>query len=486
MTTKTIRRVLCLIIMLCVTINTGAVLKEKNLKSTLSVLRAELETSFNEQRQNMARYAVYNQQQHKQMISLMQRSDQIALMLYSQKQDFTFDMTYACHEATELYREFSKRRMPYDRIMKRMDAEIARYQYLMETLSNIPPSLKMQQDIKNGKAKAPKFVLDKNGKQRQLPFMLDEAGQADRKACLAYATALCRNLTNVRASVQKDNEHYQRISQRLKKVNDYAMQRYNEIQHNIFVNGDQNYLEIIASMPMSYHNAKADVSEKYNTEKVKTVNGTERQVYSQWRGPIVMGLCLFVLFYIIVAALLSNVLVRWLVPRRFRTENFMKKKVCLILFVAMFIFAVSVMVARSFMYHNFEAAHRVCLAAVCHLLLIACAPVGQSDQERISHLYARYAHVVHRHNVPYSVHSEQSCGAHLPPYTARVYTVAVERHNAPQRQHSAFRHILYVDIAAHDDILHRIGIVWLRAAVGAGADMVDVPAELHSDHHLRL
>ena len=353
MTTKTIRRVLCLIIMLCVTINTGAVLKEKNLKSTLSVLRAELETSFNEQRQNMARYAVYNQQQHKQMISLMQRSDQIALMLYSQKQDFTFDMTYACHEATELYREFSKRRMPYDRIMKRMDAEIARYQYLMETLSNIPPSLKMQQDIKNGKAKAPKFVLDKNGKQRQLPFMLDEAGQADRKACLAYATALCRNLTNVRASVQKDNEHYQRISQRLKKVNDYAMQRYNEIQHNIFVNGDQNYLEIIASMPMSYHNAKADVSEKYNTEKVKTVNGTERQVYSQWRGPIVMGLCLFVLFYIIVAALLSNVLVRWLVPRRFRTENFMKKKVCLILFVAMFIFAVSVMVARSFMYHNF-------------------------------------------------------------------------------------------------------------------------------------
>ena len=114
--------------------------------------------------QNMARYAVYNQQQHKQMISLMQRSDQIALMLYSQKQDFTFDMTYACHEATELYREFSKRRMPYDRIMKRMDAEIVRYQYLMETLSNIPPSLKMQQDIKNGKAKAPKFVLDKDGK----------------------------------------------------------------------------------------------------------------------------------------------------------------------------------------------------------------------------------------------------------------------------------------------------------------------------------
>ena len=87
------RRVLCLFATLCLCLNAGAVLKEKNLASTLSVLRAELETSFSEQRQNIARYLAYNEIQHKQMISLMQRSDQIALMLYSQKQDFTFDMT---------------------------------------------------------------------------------------------------------------------------------------------------------------------------------------------------------------------------------------------------------------------------------------------------------------------------------------------------------------------------------------------------------
>ena len=350
---KLLRRLFCLVITLCLCVSAGAVLKEKNLGSTLSVLRAELETSFNEQRQNMARYSAYNQLQHKQMISLMQRSDQVALMLYSQKQDFTFDMTYACHEATEMYREFSTRRVPYDRIMQRMDAEIERYQYLIETLSNIPPSLKMQQAIKEGKLRQPKFITGKDGKQRQLPFMLNKAGQADRKACLAYANALCRNLVNMRASVVKDNEHYKRMSQKLKKVNDYALHRYNDIQHSIFVNGDQNYLEVLASMPMSYHNAKADVNEKYNTEKVKTADGTERKVYSQWRGPIVTGLSVFVLFYIVLAAALSNVLVRWIVPKRFRTESFMKKKVCLILFVAMLIFAVSVMVARTFMSHNF-------------------------------------------------------------------------------------------------------------------------------------
>ena len=121
------KRLACLLIMLCVSISASAVLKEKNLNSTLSVLRAELETAFYEQRNSMARYKMYTEQQHKQMVALMQRSDQVALMLYSQKQDFTFDMTYACHEATEMYREFNTRSMPYNNIMKRMDAELTRY-----------------------------------------------------------------------------------------------------------------------------------------------------------------------------------------------------------------------------------------------------------------------------------------------------------------------------------------------------------------------
>lgn len=347
-----LKRMACLWVMLCVSLNAGAVLKEKNLNSTLSVLRAELETTFNEQRKNMVRYTVYAETQHKQMISLMQRSDQVALMLYSQKQDFTFDMTYACHEATEMYREFSKRSMPYKNIMKRMDSELTRYKYLIETLSKIPPSMR-RMVRRDSVQQAPKFIVDKNGKQRKLPFMLDGQGLHDRKACLDYALALSRNLQNMRNSVEKDEQHYQLMSAKLKKMNDYAIQRYNDIQHSIFVNGDQNYLEILKNMPMQYHSAKADVNEKYDEEKVKSADGGERKVYSQWRGPIVGGLSVFVLLYMMLAGMLSNVLVRWLVPKRFRTEEFMKKKVCLILFVAMFIFAVSVMVARTFMYHNF-------------------------------------------------------------------------------------------------------------------------------------
>ena len=52
---KFMRRVLCLFATLCLCLDAGAVLKEKNLASPLSVRRAALETAVSEQRQNIAR-----------------------------------------------------------------------------------------------------------------------------------------------------------------------------------------------------------------------------------------------------------------------------------------------------------------------------------------------------------------------------------------------------------------------------------------------
>ena len=347
----------------CIPFHAGAVLKEKDLAATLTVLRAELESSYNEQRQNIAQYNIIAQMQHKQMISLMQRSDQIGLMLYSQKQDFTFDMTYACHEATSLFREFNKQSMPYQKILDRINTELNRYNALIASLQTIPPSTGMsnaahaQVPVKERPALPILVGPDKKMQGRMpmgaQPFILDKQGQADRNACLKYATALRNNLERLKASVIADNEHYKMTSRKLQKLNNYALERYQAIQHNIFVNGDVNYFEVLGQLKRYISQAKSDASEKYNTEHIQVGKKENRPVHSQWRGPIVMGLTFFVFFYIIIAALLSNVLVRWLVPKRFRTEEFMKKKVCLILAAAMMIFAISIMIARTFMYHNF-------------------------------------------------------------------------------------------------------------------------------------
>ena len=363
---KHIKYKMSAVILLCllffVPFSAHAVLKESDLSATLAVLRAELFKTCNEQKQNMVRYSTVAEMQHEQMISLMQRSDQIGLMLYSQKQDFTFDMTYACHEATSLYREFNKRSVPYQKILNHINTELNRYNALIASLQTIPPAIQNNQahpqvQVKGGQTTplligpmgdSAKATLEK-GKR---PFVLSKQGQIDRDSCLSYAIQLRNNLETLKSSIIADNEHYKMTAQKLSKLNDYALQRYTSIQHSIFINGDANYFEILGQFSRYMQMAKDDANEKYDTEKVHDA-GKERTIESQWRGPIVVGLASFVFFYILLAALLSNILVRWLVPKRFRTEEFMKKKVCIILFAAMLIFAISIMVCRTFMYHNF-------------------------------------------------------------------------------------------------------------------------------------
>ena len=63
-------------------------------------------------------------------------------MLYSQKQDYTFDISYALEKVTEEYEDFNKNRTPYDRIVNKLNIEINRYARLIESLRRLPPELK--------------------------------------------------------------------------------------------------------------------------------------------------------------------------------------------------------------------------------------------------------------------------------------------------------------------------------------------------------
>jgi orotate phosphoribosyltransferase len=116
-------------------------------------------------------------------------------MLYSQQQDFTFDLTYAQEEVTAQYLEFNGNRMPYDDIVSDFEIEIDRYEKLVHTLMNLPPSLKqrpativslMERDstaaFTDSLLANPSFVDTEDN-----PFLLDEAAQIERDSCLFYA-----------------------------------------------------------------------------------------------------------------------------------------------------------------------------------------------------------------------------------------------------------------------------------------------------------
>ena len=275
----------------------------------------------------MTRYYQRVKTQHQNMVAIMQRSYQISLMLYSQKEDYTFDLSYACHEATEQYRDFKFNRMPFDKITERLENEITRYNSLIETLENLPPNKKMSQKVVE--------------KIKNSPFMLSEKNQRFRDECVEMATKLRDNLLEMKNGIEKDKQYYTRIEKRLKKVNDYAVKRYGDIQRSIFINGGDSYFTVLKSLKRSYNEAKTDATEKYRSETIDTADGNKVSINSQWRGPIVLFLAMFILFYLSIAAALSGAIMKWIVPKKLRTEEFMKKKVCIMLMAAIVIFVIA-------------------------------------------------------------------------------------------------------------------------------------------------
>lgn len=322
-----------------------AVLKEKDLSQTLGVLRAELEQSYNEQKMMMAAFEKRNMEQHANLIQMMQKSNQIALMLYSQNSDFTFDMAYACQAATEQYRTIKMHHMPYDKMKERLKAEIERYDGLIKSLQDLPPRLRPNGELARMpdslKAMMPKMIMDTS---KLSLYILDAQGLADREACLNYAEALRDNYVKLLENVEKDQEHYEIVIRRVGELNKYAMSRYEKIQKSIFVNAGSSYFKTLKRFRMYYSQAKKDVDDRYKPLKKR----------SEWRGPVIVGISIFMLFYIAVASLLSYVIIRWLLPKRWRNKIVSeRKRPYFTVALGVAIFAISIMIASTFMKQNF-------------------------------------------------------------------------------------------------------------------------------------
>lgn len=322
-----------------------AVLNEQNLAKTLGVLRDELELTYNQEKIRFERFEKLNQEQHENLILMMQKSNQIALMLYSQNDDYTLDNAYACQAATEQYYKLAYHHLPYSKMKERLHSEIERYDELIKSLQDLPPRIlpngelaKIPDSIRK---QFPKHVMDT---AKMALFFLDEQGKKDREACLDYAIALRDKYQSMLELIVRDEEHYDKVIKRVKELHDYAMKRYEIIQKSIFVNGGDNYFTVLKKFKRYLQEAKKDVNDKYKPLKAK----------SEWRGPVIIGISIFMLFYILVASLLSYVIMRWLVPKRFREKLVDKgKRIPLTVAFGVAIFAISIMIAKIFVKQNF-------------------------------------------------------------------------------------------------------------------------------------
>ena len=297
---------LLLILFLCIgTLQSHAVLKEKDLPQTLQILRTELTDYYRELSERMEMDKMQRDQVRTKLISIMRRANQSSLMLYSQKHEYVFDLTYACHEATELYHEFHRQQLPFKTFMDKAEGEIARYDSLIVSLKAMPQS------------------------------MLDDKTKTDRSVCLTLATSIRNSLEENRVTLGEYIQIYNQTDQRLSRLNDYANKRYNDIQHSIFINGGENYPALLQNLGLRWTAMKETVEKKYNLN-----NSSEEDEKSQWSSRWVFGMILANIIFFIVVSLLNLLFFKFLFPKRFKKEEFKKKQPIIIMAATTITFAV--------------------------------------------------------------------------------------------------------------------------------------------------
>ena len=112
-----------LLAVLIVTVPIFAISYGHNLTRTLRVLRNELEADYRLIDKNRDRLTEDYESQRQKMVDVMKECNELSLMLYSQKQGFTFDVSYALQRVTQKYNEFNQDRRPFDRIVTNLNVE---------------------------------------------------------------------------------------------------------------------------------------------------------------------------------------------------------------------------------------------------------------------------------------------------------------------------------------------------------------------------
>lgn len=310
---KRILIILCLAFLFVIPAN--AVLKEDSLANSLAVLRHELITTHYEQNELLNSSKAMSREVFETMKDIMERSSQNAIMLYSQQTDNIFDLTYACHEAKAQYEEFKKKTLPFKDYIEESNADISRYDSLINSLSTMPT------------------------------FFLDERAKTDRNVCLTLAVNIRRMLYDNNQDLKDYVTYYEYTEKRLSTLNDYADKQYSFIQHTIFSSGGSDYLSIIKNIGVYFREMYISLSQKYDPQS---------KVSSQWDIRWIIWLFTALAIYALLAIGFNVLSIRYVVTKvmqkdRFKSHNkwFLEKRSYIILAGSIITFGIIMAVLKT-------------------------------------------------------------------------------------------------------------------------------------------
>lgn len=251
---KKLKTFAAILVLLLASVVAGAVINTENLPQTLFELRTELSREYNSRNARGRMMERMDSLQHHKLVDAIKKCNELSLMLYSQNQEYTFDMTYALEEVTREYQDFQRSRMPFDEMQEHLDTEIDKFTRLLASLEQLP--------VHDSSPAEPSDSLD--AIVMQYPFYLDENALEDRDSCIFYVKGILEMYQDTKQRIINDNKYYEEAAERLKESYDYAQERYSLLQKKMFTRNRNNFFQTLASFGISWRAAVQDASRKYS------------------------------------------------------------------------------------------------------------------------------------------------------------------------------------------------------------------------------
>ena len=311
-----------------------AVVPEKDFQSTLNSLLQELRQSY-ASAQESDTLMVNNRTQREAFDRVLKSADEVTIMLYTQRPEFTFDMAFALEEVSRVRSAFHEQVLLNDQYRVAARSGLRRYELLNETLQGM-----LRRQPADSLAGADSLALAPAPLEAEDP---EKAALLD--SCLYYTGALTTLYGESVALALKDSVLCAETEARLQHAYDYAQANYADTQKNRYIGGNVNAIQILKEWNGFIQFVKSDLRMRYLTDT--TAEQTELgEVPRTFSGRYVLGYAMLSMIMLMLATLVA-VLIGVIAYRWIKNEKWIQFRPIISAILATFLYVLGMLLFKA-------------------------------------------------------------------------------------------------------------------------------------------
>ena len=311
-----------------------AVVPEKAFQSTLNSLLQELRQSY-ASAQESDTLMVNNREQREAFDRVLKSADEVTIMLYTQRPEFTFDMAFALEEVSRVKSAFHEQVLLNDQYRIAARSGLRRYELLNETLLNM-----LRRQPADSLAGADSLPLE--------PVPLEEGNPENAAlldSCLFYTGALTTLYGESVALALKDSVLCAETEARLQQAYDYAQTNYADTQKNRYIGGNVNVIQILKEWNGFIQFVKSDLRMRYLSDTGPVLD-EEDELPRTFSGKFVLGYAMLSMVMLLLSAL-AAVLIAFIAYRWIKNVKWIQFRPILTAILGTFLFVLGMLLIRA-------------------------------------------------------------------------------------------------------------------------------------------